>query len=208
MNQDENMKGQDSHAEENEVVKKKFKRRSLFLKKENARMKFYLYATVILLMVSLGANLIISLRYNELIKENEELLLSRRKITADYATLRDQYDDLFQQFSMLTNPMVKLINLKATNNGFDVPVYYNEANGAIIINISSIPESESSSNYYLEVTDKVGQKHDLGIIENTKRTSILKIMPPVEQANRFVIYRSSPSQNIETDIVSEGLLNP
>jgi hypothetical protein len=207
MNQD-SQSTRNSPQSDNDEIKQKLRRRSSFLRKENARMKFYLYAAFIIFMASLGANFIISMKYNELNKENEELLAARKKITADYATLRDQYDDLFQQFSMLTNPSVKVITLHATENGFDALVYYNQSSGAIILNVSSFPENESGANYQLEVIDKNGTRHELGIVESAARTSILKIMLPVQNANRFLVYRNMPSSASPLQIMCEGTINP
>ncbi|MFN4123748.1 MAG: hypothetical protein ACK4GL_10655 [Flavobacteriales bacterium] len=206
MNQDSNNKGAKPQSDKEEI-KQKYKRRSYFLRKENARMKFYLYAAIIIFMASLGANLIISMKYNELSKENDDLLATRKKITADYATLRDQYDDLFQQFSMLTNPSVKAITLQAAENGFDALVYYNQSNGAIILNVSNFPDSEPATNYLLEVIDRNGERHELGTVESIGRTSILKIMLPVQNANRFVIYRNTPSSATHSQVMCEGAIN-
>jgi len=166
----------------------KMKRRGLFLKEENARVKFYLYAATILLLLSVGTNAVLFTNYNGAKNELAELRDSRRQIAAEFASLRDAHDDLSQQFALVTNPLVKQIDLNPTkeNSEFNAKVYFNNDNGNVILNLAGLKALPKDQQYQLwALVD--GNPVDLGTFDGGNRTSILKIMLRVEKPDAFAV---------------------
>jgi len=147
-------------------------------------------------MLSLGANVITYFLYHSISTELSDLLVARKKLTADYATLRDQYDDLSEQFNLVINPDVRIIQLDEVENGFDAIIYYNVKNGNVILNISTLPESESPSLFKLISFNDKGEQTDLGSFEGGARVSVLRIMSNSLTAKIFQLFEETAEGSI------------
>lgn len=192
----EQTSNQSSHQDQAPAESLKYRKKFSFIKKENARMKFYLYTAMVIFMLSLGANVIIYFHYHTISTEHSDLILARKKLTADYATLRDQYDDLSEQFNLVINPDVRIIQLDKVENGFDAIIYYNVKNGSVILNISTLPESESPSLFKLISFNDKGEQTDLGSFEGGARVSVLRIMSNSLAAKGFQLFEETADGSI------------
>jgi hypothetical protein len=166
----------------------KMKRRGAFLKKENAQVKFYLYAASILLLLSLGTNAVLFTNYNGAKNELAELKDSRRQIAAEFASLRDAHDDLNQQFTLVTNPFVRQIDLEPTKENSDInaKIYFNNNNGNVILNLAGLQALPKDKQYQLWALVG-GSPVDLGTFDGGIKTSILKIMMSVNKPDAFAV---------------------
>jgi hypothetical protein len=166
----------------------KMKRRGAFLKKENAQVKFYLYAASILLLLSLGTNAVLFTNYNGAKNELAELRDSRRQIAAEFASLRDAHDDLNQQFTLVTNPFVRQIDLEPTKENSDInaKIYFNNNNGNVILNLAGLQALPKDKQYQLWALVG-GSPVDLGTFDGGIKTSILKIMMSVNKPDAFAV---------------------
>jgi len=166
----------------------KMKRRGAFLKKENAQVKFYLYAASILLLLSLGTNAVLFTNYNGAKNELAELKDSRRQIAAEFASLRDAHDDLNQQFTLVTNPFVRQIDLEPTKENSDInaKIYFNNNNGNVILNLAGLQALPKDKQYQLWALVG-GNPVDLGTFDGGIKTSILKIMMRVDKPDAFAV---------------------
>jgi hypothetical protein len=166
----------------------KMKRRGAFLKKENAQVKVYLYAASILLLLSLGTNAVLFTNYNGAKNELAELKDSRRQIAAEFASLRDAHDDLNQQFTLVTNPFVRQIDLEPTKENSDInaKIYFNNNNGNVILNLAGLQALPKDKQYQLWALVG-GNPVDLGTFDGGIKTSILKIMMSVDKPDAFAV---------------------
>lgn len=166
----------------------RMRRKGIGLKKENARIKFYLYAASIALLISIGVNAILFSSYNGAKEELTSLQSSRKQIASEFAKLRDEHDDLTQQFTLVTNPYVRQVELNAVkeNENYNAKVYFNRDNGNVVLNLAGIQPLPPDKQYQLwALVD--GKPIDLGVFDGGIRTSILKIMNMVAAPDAFAV---------------------